>query len=105
MANKKIHWPSKEAWFRIEKKLASSKPSKLPSPNADQVELIKFNLCEALVKYCLDHKLSQRELAKILGVNESRISEIVHYNIEKLTIDRLVKHLSKLEQKIKIQVA
>lgn len=102
---KKINWPSENTLKRMDKKLARTKGSQTLAPDADPVDHIKYGLCEALVRYCLDHKMSQRDLAKLLAVSESRVSEIVHYRIEKLTIDRLVKHLSKLKQKVKLQVA
>lgn len=102
---KKINWPSERTLKRMDKKLSRVKGSRgVPTP-ADPVERIKYSLCEAVVRYCQEHDLSQRDLAKLLDVNESRVSELVHYRIEKLTIDRLVKHLAKLKQTVKIQVA
>lgn len=105
MANKKINWPREETLKRMDKKLVRAKGSRLLHPQADQLDRIKYALCEAVVRYCIQHEMSQRELAKLLDVSESRVSEMVHYHLEKLTIDRLVKHLSKLNQNIKVQVA
>jgi hypothetical protein len=39
------------------------------------------------------------------AVNESRVSEIVHYHIHKLTLDRLVKYLEKIKPKAEVKVA
>lgn len=102
---KKVNWPNKEDLKRMAKKLARAKGTQSLPPHASPVEQIKYSLCEVVVRYCVEHEISQRELAHILEVNESRVSEMVHYRIEKLTIDRLVKHLTKLKQNIKIQVA
>lgn len=102
---KKINWPSSENLKRMDAKLRRVKGSRFVPEDADPVERIKYGLCEILVRYCLNHEMSQRDLAKILDVSESRVSEIVHYRIEKLTIDRLVKHLAKLNQTVKFQVA
>jgi predicted XRE-type DNA-binding protein len=102
---RKVKWPSEETLGRLDKKLSRVKGSRVVSADADPVERIKHALCEAVVRYCQDHGLSQRDLAKLLDVSESRVSEMVHYRVEKLTIDRLVKHLAKLKQTVKVQVA
>ena len=102
---KKINWPSEETLKRMDKKLSRAKGSRVLPPDADPVGHIKYNLCKAVVIYCQEHNLSQRDLAKLLDVSESRVSQMVHYRIEKLTIDRLVKHLTRLKQTVKIQVA
>jgi len=102
---KKINWPEENALKRIDKKLARVKGSRVRPAEVDPVESIKYRLCEAVVRYCVEHEMSQRDLANLLEVSESRVSEMVHYRIEKLTIDRLVRHLAKLKQKVKVQVA
>lgn len=102
---KKLNWPAAETLKRMDKKLSRTKGSAVIPAEADPVERIKQGLCEVVVRYCQEHDLSQRDLAKILEVSESRVSEMVHYRIEKLTIDRLVKHLAKLKRTVKLQVA
>ena len=72
--------------------------------NASSVDRLKFSLCEQFVSYLLDHKLSQRELAERIGVVESLMSKIVHYNFDDFTIDRLVKYLSILFPKSEMEI-
>lgn len=76
----------------------------LPS-NASSVERTKYDLCRKFVIYMSKHDVSQRELAKQLGVSESRVSEIVHYNIRKITIDKLVELLERIEGPLVLRVA
>lgn len=102
---KKVNWPSEDKLNRMDKKLARAKGSLVLPADADPVTRIKYGLCEAVVRYCQEHELSQRDLAKLLNVSESRVSEMVHYRVEKLTIDRLVRHLANLKQTVHIQVA
>ncbi|WP_374001689.1 XRE family transcriptional regulator [Bdellovibrio bacteriovorus] len=49
--------------------------------------------------------ITQREMAERLGVTESRVSEILHYHIERFTIDKLLELLAKIRPDVKIQVA
>jgi predicted XRE-type DNA-binding protein len=69
------------------------------------VDRIKYDLCKQLVFYMEKRGLSQRQFAKKLGVSESRISEIVHFKIEKITIDKLVEFLERLNCATTIKVA
>jgi predicted XRE-type DNA-binding protein len=81
-------------------------PASRPLPrDASPLQRAKYQLCEAFVDYCLKHRMSQRELAERLGTNESRVSEIVHYKIDRLTLDRLVKYHGKLNPKFTLKVA
>lgn len=72
--------------------------------NATSVEKSKYELCKQMIIYMQKHDISQRELAKKLGVSESRVSEIVHYNIRKITIDKLVELHERLKQSVVIKV-
>ena len=98
-------WPSKSDWIKIEKKLAHTKPSTLLPPNASPVEKTKHELCSHFVRYCQEKQLTQRALAETLGVSESRVSEIVHYNHGRFTIDKLLELLSIIKPKLQLKVA
>jgi len=52
-----------------------------------------------------EQELSQRELAKKLGVVESRVSEVLHYRIQKITLDRLVKYHQVIDPDFALKVA
>jgi len=105
MAKQKTNWPDQTELKAINKKLAKAKGSAGLSPNADPLDRTKYALCGEFVKYCLAHNISQRDIATQLDVSESRISEIVRYRIDKLTVDRLIKYLGKLNPKFKLYVA
>lgn len=98
-------WPTEGEWITIEKTLRKSKPSKILSPDASLVDQAKHELCEHFIRYCREKNLTQRELAAILGVSESRISEIVHYHHGRFTIDKLLELLNIIKPKLKIRVA
>ncbi len=99
------NWPSSETWKKMDKILAKAKGSRGLPLNATLLDRFKWDLCGELVRYCVEHDLSQRALAKKLHVSESRISEVVHYHIDKFTADRLTNYLDKLKPKAKISVA
>ena len=78
--------------------------SRMLPPNSSSVQRLKFSLCEQFVAYLLDHKLTQRKLAEKIGIDESLMSKIVHYDFDEFTIDRLVKYLSVLFPKADLEI-
>ena len=98
-------WPTEAEWTVIEKRLSKKQASKILSPNASPTERVKYDLCKHFIKYHQAAGISQREMAEQLGVTESRVSEILHYHIERFTIDKLLTLLNKIRPEIRIQVA
>ncbi len=105
IVNKKVNWPSEAELKIVDRKLLKAKGSASLSSHSVPLDRFKYALCGEVVKYCVAHDLSQRDLAARLDVSESRISEIVRYRIDKLTVDRLIKYLGKLNPTLKLSVA
>ncbi len=98
-------YPSKAELEKMDKLLEKAHGSQGLSPNANPVDRIKYDLCAQFVRYSREHQTTQRELAKILGVNEARVSEIVRYRHQRFTIDKLVELLSVIKPNLKVKVA
>lgn len=98
-------WPSEEEFRRIEKKLEKSLPTIIRGESATPVQKAKHAICSEFVKYANKTEITQREMAKILGVTESRVSEILHYHFDHYTIDRLLELLIKIKPKASLKVA
>src|ERR1700757_3707753 len=98
-------FPSEKELREVREALSKGPAARMLRPNASSVERLKFSLCEQFVSYLLDHKLTQRELAEKIGIDESLMSKIVHYNFDDFTIDRLVKYLSILFPKADLEIS
>ena len=97
-------FPNEKELKEIRDALGKAPASRMLPSNASSVERLKFSLCEQFVSYLLDHKLTQRDLAETIGIDESLVSKIVHYHFEDFTIDRLVKYLSVLFPKADLEI-
>jgi len=97
-------FPSEKELKEARAALAKRPAARMLPANASSVERLKFSLCEKFVAYLLDNKLTQRELADKIGIDESLMSKIVHYNFDDFTIDRLVKYLSALFPKADLEI-
>jgi predicted XRE-type DNA-binding protein len=98
-------FPNKERIKRALKKLEKTEGTISPPANPTPLERFRFDLQQKFVAYKLDHKLSQRELAKTLGIDESKISKILHNRIEGFSTDRLISLYEKLNPKVKLKVS
>lgn len=108
MANQAKRLPTDTEWVEVRKaagRLGGRSASGMLSPDASSLDRMKYDLCRRLLVYLREHELSQRELAKRLGVVESRVSEVLHYRIHKITLDRLVKYHQTLDPKFALKVA
>src|ERR1700722_10476323 len=83
-------WPTEKEWERIDKILDKAPGSRVLPPNASVTDKFKYKLCREFVIYLHAEKITQRELGRKLETTEARVSEIVHYHLDKVTIDRLV---------------
>jgi predicted XRE-type DNA-binding protein len=80
-------------------------PSQALPKEASLQDQVKYSLCEQFVIYLQVKQLTQRQLAEKLGTTEARVSEIVHYHLNKVTIDRLIHYLAIIKPNTKIKVA
>ena len=98
-------WPADSSLKSMDRKLARGMWSATLSPDASPTDRFKYDLCKKLLAYMKDHDFSQREFAKILGVHESRISEIIHYKIQRVTADKLMSYLEQINKRAVFKVA
>lgn len=87
-------WPSESDWKLIEDDLKKKPASRIiPISDLSPSELVKKELCAEFIRYIKKNKMKQKDLAAILRVTESRMSEILHYYFDHYTIDRLLELL------------
>ncbi|MBC7458164.1 MAG: hypothetical protein H7235_07800 [Bdellovibrionaceae bacterium] len=59
-------------------------------------DIFKIGLCKHFVQHAVTKKLKLKDLADLVGVPVTRMSEITNYKIEKFSVDQLLKNLSAL---------
>ena len=74
-------------------------------PDASELERFKYELCKQIIIYLQENRITQKDLAKKLEVSEPRISEIVHYKIDKFSADLLISYNESLNSSFKLQVS
>ncbi len=97
---KKTIFPSDAELSRMRDILSKSIGSRPLDKNASTVDKIKHNICNEFVVYINARKITQKDLASKLDIDEALVSKILHYHFDEFTIDRLIKYLSVLYPKL-----
>ena len=72
--------------------------------NATEVERAKYRLCQLIAKYQREHGLLQKEIAKKIGIDESRVSDILRGKLGGFTLDRLIGYAQKVHPALRVQI-
>jgi predicted XRE-type DNA-binding protein len=72
---------------------------------ADAAELgTKARLCAAINRTVAKRRLTQAQVAAALGVNQPKVSALLHYKLEGFSVERLISFLVALGQDVEIVV-
>jgi predicted XRE-type DNA-binding protein len=72
--------------------------------SANEADRAKYQICQLIARYQREHAVLQKEIARQIGVDESRISDILRGRIEGFTLDRLISYAEKLHPRLRVQV-
>lgn len=70
------------------------------SQNANQVDKIKYQLCEDISEIQIRHKLSDSETAKRLNINQDKITKINYSHYDELDLEELINYAQKLAESV-----
>jgi predicted XRE-type DNA-binding protein len=99
-------WPSKAEIKRVVKKIEKLDEWTIAPPeNPTPLEKFRYDIQQKFVAYKLKTKISQREMAQRIGIDESKVSKILHNRLEEFSTDRLISLYEKINPKIKLKVS
>ena len=73
-------------------------------PDADE-RLARSKLGFHFYKLLADRKLTQREIAALLGVRQPEVSHLMNGHFNRFTTDKLLDFLRRLDRKVTIQIS
>tara|TARA_Y100000590_G_scaffold428107_1_gene539079 strand:+ start:1566 stop:1877 length:312 start_codon:yes stop_codon:yes gene_type:complete len=97
-------FPTDEELEIVRKELDQGLASRPLPKDASPVDRTKYRLCEKFVIYKNEHKISQKELASKIGIDEALMSKILRYQFDEFTTDRLIKYLNVIYPQIDVKV-
>ena len=72
--------------------------------DAPESDKIKYKLCNKILDYQIQNHISQKELAQKLNLDEPEISRVLHYKIERYSIERLLSYATILYPNLTLEV-
>ena len=100
-----MRYPSKKKLEEMDKKLSKVEGTLMVGASSTSAERFRWDLCQALVRFMVAKDLSQVGFAKLLGVDQARISEIVNHRIDKVSTDKLIAYNEKINPKVEFKIA
>lgn len=104
---RQVNFPDEATLKRVRDKLSDPNYMggniALPA-KASETDRAKYQICQLIARYQREHGLLQKEIATRMGVDESRISDILRGKIEGFSLDRLIGYAEKLHLGLKLQI-
>jgi predicted XRE-type DNA-binding protein len=100
-----MRYPSKKKLAEMDKKLRKVEGTLMVGPSSSSAEKFRWELCQNLVRYMVENNLSQVDFAKLLKVDQSRVSEIVNHRIDKVSTDKLISYNESINPKLEFKIA
>jgi len=97
-------FPSKDQIKKALKRLEKVEGTLAPPANPTPLEKFRYDIQQKFVIFKHDRKISQREMAKLLGIDEGKVSKILHNRLEEFSTDRLIALYAKLNPKVQLKV-
>lgn len=98
-------WPSKKQLDKILPELEKVEGTLHLSKNAGPLDRFRWELCQRILKYQIEHGLKQKELARMLDIDEPQMSRILRHRIKNVSTDKLASFVLKLEPSVKLKVS
>lgn len=98
-------FPSKAEVKRVLEKLEKVEGTLAKPQNPTPLEQFRWDIQQKFVRYILDKKISQKEMAEIIGIDEGKMSKILHNRLDEFSTDRLITLYGKLNPKVKLKVS
>ena len=97
-------FPSRAEIERVLKKLENVEGTLHLPENPTPLQKFRWDICQRFIVYKRMKKCTQKELAEFIGVDEAKMSKILHHRIDEFSTDRLITLYEKINPDAKLMV-
>lgn len=97
--------PNRSEIRKVLKKLEKAEGTLRLPENPTPLEKFRHDIQQKFVRHILKTKISQREMASLLGIDEAKVSKILRNRLDDFSTDRLISLYEKLNPKLKLKVS
>jgi len=73
-------------------------------PDATPAEKAKYKLCKTIARYVRENNLTEKELGKKLGIDQTKTEYILFCHIDKIALDELVNYTEELAMPLEMKI-
>src|ERR1044072_7488303 len=100
-------FPPKEELDRVRKRIARPGYRRVNIgllPDATEADKVKYHLCLNISRYQDEHDLTEKELAKKLGINKAKMEYILFRHLDKVDLEELINYLEELHVPCQLKI-
>ncbi|WP_413561581.1 XRE family transcriptional regulator [Bdellovibrio sp. HCB209] len=97
--------PNRAEIRKVLKKLEKSEGTLALPENPTPLEKFRHDIQQKFVRYILKTKITQREMAVLLEIDEGKMSKILRHRLDDFSTDRLISLYEKINPNLKIKVS
>ncbi|MDG0817333.1 XRE family transcriptional regulator [Bdellovibrio svalbardensis] len=98
-------FPNKTKVRKVLKNLENAEGTLALSEKPTALEKFRWDICQHFLAYKRKHKCTQKQMSEIAGIDESKMSKILHHRVEEFSTDRLISIYQKLNPKVQLLVS
>jgi|SRR6185312_10700658 len=97
-------FPSRKEIKRVLKELKNVEGTLAIGPHPTPLESFRWKICQNFIRFTRHQGWNQKQLAEKLGIDEAKVSKILHHRIDEFSTDRLIMLYEKLDPKVKLSI-
>lgn len=97
-------FPTKKQLNKVLPVLKKAQGSLALKDNPSALERFRWDICQQFILFKRRHGYTQKQIAELIGIDEPKISKILHHRIEEFSTDRLISLYEKINPKAQLKV-
>lgn len=100
-----MSFPPEKKLKEMRRKLEKKEGFMMLPPDADELTKLRFQLCQALLRYAQKNGFTAVEMAEFLEITKADMSRIFNHRIERFSTDRLLNLYAKIKPNYRLKVS
>jgi predicted XRE-type DNA-binding protein len=100
-----LAFPSQRQLKKVLKELENVKGTRALPEYPTALQKFRWNICQQVILFKRTHQYTQKHVAELAGIDEAKISKILHHRIDEFSTDRLISIYEKLNPNIELKVS
>jgi len=98
-------FPNKEKVTKALKKLEQVSGTLALGESPTALEKFRWDICQHFLTYKRKRNCTQKQMAELIGIDEAKMSKILHHRIDEFSTDRLILLYEKLNPGLRLKVS